>query len=57
MLVYIREDQQRTMLGALSEDDIPQHIKLRFEEEQREKEERRKEKLEASRYLPAKVEP
>ena len=57
MLVYIREDQQHTMLGALSEDDIPQHIKLRFEEEQREKEERRKEKLEASRYLPAKVEP
>jgi ubiquitin carboxyl-terminal hydrolase 7 len=55
MLVYIRKSRLDRVLPPVTEDDIPKHLTFKFEEEQRIRDERRKERDEAHLYVTAKV--
>ncbi|KAM5342649.1 hypothetical protein ACJ41O_013615 [Fusarium nematophilum] len=55
MLVYIRQSRLDDILCPVTKDDIPMHLKQRFEEETALREARRKEQREAHLYMMAKV--
>ncbi|KAI9898253.1 hypothetical protein N3K66_006613 [Trichothecium roseum] len=55
MLVYIRQSRLDKILSPVSQDDIPQHLRQRVEEEQALREARRKEQKEAHLYVTGKV--
>ncbi|KAJ3409581.1 hypothetical protein HDV05_004398 [Chytridiales sp. JEL 0842] len=55
MLVYIRESDLDEILAPVTEEDIPDHLRRRFEEDRINLEQRRKDKEEQHLYLNVKV--
>lgn len=55
MLVYIRQSRVDQILHPVNQDDIPQHLQERFNEETALREAKRKEQREAHLYMMAKV--
>ncbi|UPK93680.1 hypothetical protein LCI18_004615 [Fusarium solani-melongenae] len=55
MLVYIRQTRIDDILCPVTKDDIPLHLKQKFEEETAQREARKKEQREAHLYIWAKV--
>ncbi|KAF5005389.1 hypothetical protein FDECE_8153 [Fusarium decemcellulare] len=55
MLVYIRQSRLNDILCPVTKDDIPMHLKQKFEEETAQREARRKEQKEAHLFMWAKV--
>ncbi|KAJ3333525.1 hypothetical protein HDU76_007055 [Blyttiomyces sp. JEL0837] len=55
MLVYIRETDLDEILCPITQDDIPEHLRRRFEQERMMVEQRRREKEEQHLYLNCKV--
>lgn len=55
MLVYIRQSRLDKILPPVQEEDAPEHLQKRFEEETAQKEARRKEQREAHLYMQARV--
>ncbi|KAJ3080058.1 hypothetical protein HK102_003345, partial [Quaeritorhiza haematococci] len=55
MLVYVREADLDDVLAPMSEEDIPEHMRLRLEEEKALSEQRRREKEEAHMYMQVKL--
>ncbi|RDA85100.1 hypothetical protein CP532_3121 [Ophiocordyceps camponoti-leonardi (nom. inval.)] len=55
MLVYIRQSKLDKILCPVAVDDIPRHLRQRFEEENALREARRREQREAHLYMVAKV--
>ncbi|KAI9347173.1 putative ubiquitin-specific processing protease 21 [Zopfochytrium polystomum] len=55
MLVYMRESDLDEILGPISEDDVPQHLRRRFEDEQILLEQKRREKEEQHLFINVKV--
>ncbi|TPX38452.1 hypothetical protein SeMB42_g06732 [Synchytrium endobioticum] len=55
MLVYIREKDLDEVLGEVTEDDIPKHLRTRIEAERQAAEQKRKEKEEAHLFMFVKV--
>jgi len=55
MLLYIRESERDQILAPVLEEEIPSHLRERFEKQEAEKAARKKEKAEAHLYLELKV--
>ncbi|GMT36088.1 hypothetical protein PFISCL1PPCAC_27385, partial [Pristionchus fissidentatus] len=51
MLVYVRKDSVDEVLCEVTDDDIPRHLKERFENDRQEEEKRKKDKQDAHLYL------
>uniref|UniRef100_A0A0N5AEX3 Ubiquitin carboxyl-terminal hydrolase 7 n=1 Tax=Syphacia muris TaxID=451379 RepID=A0A0N5AEX3_9BILA len=55
MLVYVRKSRLNEVLCTVTEDDIPRHLKIRFEEEKTADAKKKKEKLEAHLFTEVTV--
>lgn len=55
MLVYIRKSRIDEILKKVQPQDVPEHLKIRFEQEKEHKEQLRREKAEAWKYCNVKV--
>jgi ubiquitin carboxyl-terminal hydrolase 7 len=55
MLIYIRESDLEEILAPITEKDIPNHLKLRFDEELERTKQRRKDASEQHLYLKAEI--
>ncbi|KAI9357685.1 ubiquitin carboxyl-terminal hydrolase 5 [Zopfochytrium polystomum] len=55
MLVYIRESDIANILSPVTDDDIPEHLRKRFDEERQAAEQKKRDKEEQHLYLTVKV--
>lgn len=55
MLVYVRESDWPSVMCAVTEQDISEHVRARLQAEQQEREQRKREKAEAHLYLNARI--
>lgn len=55
MLLYIRKSKIYDMLSPVSDDDVPSHLRERFQRDEEERERKRREKQEALKFCTVKV--